>query len=480
MCAFWKPVQTEQKITQNAFGDGINTGVPSFEIADNETMYSRNMDSWNYPAASARPGRNTAAGALDTTSITNGLGQRNNDDLHAVSERVWEYWDFSSSAFTVLTTSLSAGNTQANIQEFNTADDRYTILMNSTQKYYWLGSGTTILNLGTTDTPNSSIFTIHKGRIYIAKRDYIKFCALNLPNDWTTANDAGTIVITHGKGDITGLVEYNDHVIAFTEYSMHELYGTGPSNYNLVDVEGEIGCISDRSITKVGNRLYWMWHDGIYQYNGSVPRKISEPVREYIKNIDMTRKTYIVGASWGDYLYFSIPYGTTTVRNNLILKYDTRLNLWFIEEGEFVDFVTIGNILYGVDKFGVIWNMRNETLNMDSSQNIAWEFITKPFTEQSLEGKKTITDMYLLADIDANSTSFVVGYSTNSSNNDSSSFTTLAELTNSSNTSSDPYLTRMQVPFNQLQNIDWYRLRFSGSNHATIHSLQKNMRIKRR
>jgi len=471
--AYWQPVRTQSKVVQNAFGGGENVGLPSFEIADNETTYSRNMDSRDYPAASVRPGRSTYATAFLTTNV-NAIGQRNNEYLHVVDGNTWKYWNPATTAYVNLTTALTS-TVLAEIGEFATGTNRYSILMNSTQKKIWNGTSTA-LNLGDTNTPLTSIFTVHKGRIYAARDNDIKYCALQKTSDWTTANDAGTIDITQAKGVITGMCEYADHVIAFTEHSMHELYGTGPLNYSLVDVEGEVGCISNRSITKANNHLYWMWYDGIYQYGGGRPVKISDAVQEYIKNINFTYKTKIAGGSIGDFLYMAIPYGSTATSNNLILKFDTRINKWYVETGSIVDFVTIGNTLYGVDSAGITWNMRNESVTADSTTPISWELISKPFTEQVLDGKKILTDVYLLADISTGSTSFDVGYSTNASNNDSTTFTSLTTITGSTN----PQNTRIQVPYNQLQNTDWYRLRLAGTGQATIHYLQKNIRIKRR
>ena len=469
MCAYWNQLRSQQKTIQNAFGDGINTAVPPFQIEDTEATYLRNLDSRDYPAASVRPGRSTYA-TIATTGV-NGLGQRNNSVLHVVEGNTWKYWDVASTAFVNLTTALSS--TGAEFEEFVTGTNRFTLLMNSTQRLLWDGTSTAIV-LGDTNAPFTNIFTVHKGRIYALKNATISFCALNATSDWTTANDAGSITITQAKGAGTGIFEYNDKVIVFTEYSMHELYGTGPDNYELVDIEGEVGCISDRSLVKCNRRLYWLWYDGVYEYNGASITKVSDQVDDYIKNINFTYKTKCVAGSIGDFLYVSIPHGATT--NNLILKFDTRLRKWFVETGAFTDFVTIGNTLYGVDTNGQTWNMRNESATDDAGTAINWELITKPFIENSLEGKKTLAGMYLLAEISTGSTSFSVGFSTNAQNNDSTTFTGITTLSGSSNIQNN----RVQIPQNQLQNTDWYRLRFAGTGQAKLHYLERKYRVKSR
>jgi hypothetical protein len=127
-----------------------------------------------------------------------------------------------------------------------------------------------------------------------------------------------------------------------------------------------------------------------------------------------------------------------------------------------------------VDKDGTIHKLRDGTT--DGGTAISWEFITKPFNEGAIGEKKSVSDMYVVAEVSTGSTAFTLGYSTNVENNDSSSFTSLLSLSGSSNTQNQ----RINVPLNQLHDVGWYRLRFAGSGPATVHYLQKNVRVKSR
>jgi hypothetical protein len=111
-----------------------------------------------------------------------------------------------------------------------------------------------------------------------------------------------------------------------------------------------------------------------------------------------------------------------------------------------------------------------------STTPISWEFITKPLNENAIAEKKTLTDMYLTADVSTGSTSFSVGYSTNIFNNDSTSFTSLSTMAGSSEMQNQ----RIQLPLTAIPNENWYRLRFAGTGKATVHYLQKNLRIRPR
>jgi len=282
-----------------------------------------------------------------------------------------------------------------------------------------------------------------------------------LINDWPPANDAGTIDVTRAKGVITGMVGYLDHVIVFTEHSMHELYGTGPGNYELIDVEGAVGCISHRSLTTCNAKLFWMWYDGIYMYSGGSAVKVSKPVQSYIDAINFTYKAKIVGGSMGEFLYMSIP------SSGIILKYDANLNKWYVETGTFYDFVTIGNVLYGIDSAGQAWNVRDlsATKGKDGASWIATNWISKPFNILPSEDLN-VSEIYTVVDMTTNSTTLTLGWDDQPYNNDSTSFTTLHTFTPSSNVQCVRTFAPSSPPLN------WYRLRFAGSGHVEVHNLE--------
>lgn len=472
---YWRPVRYSQEKKIIRLGDGINTAVPPFDIADSEATYLRNIGSSDYPALSVRPGRALYGTTSENTTSPNGLGQRNNAQMHMADGNTWKYRAVASTAWTNLTTTLTSTN-PVEFDEFVTGTARYTLLMNSTQKLIWDGTSTALV-LGDANTPFTDKFAVHKGRIYALDGASVDFCALNVTSDWTTADDAGSITITRAKGPGTGIVTFRDRIVAFTEYSMHLLLGTGPTDYELVDVEGNVGCISHRSIAICNNSLYWLWYDGVYQWSGGVPQKISHAIDEYIYNINTTYKTKCVAGAVDNYLYLSIPYGSSATRNNLLLVYDANLGKWYVETGEFDDFVLIQNTLYGVDKNGVIYKLRTGT--DDAGTAINWEFITKPFNHGAIREKKAISELYCVVDRSTSSTSFSIGYSTNVENNDSSSFTTIASTANVT-ASSNIQNSRTLIPLNQLEDVNWYRLRFAGAGQCRVHFLEEVLRIKAR
>lgn len=488
--AVWKPPKTMMQQVTNNFGDGLNTGLSPFEIKDNELTYVRNMGTQDYPSLSVRHGRTFYSTAMPTITTPNAMGERGNSQIHVIDGNTWKYWNTTGSTFVALTTTLAS--TDGEFQDYTIGTNRYTIFMNGTDKKYWDGTSTA-LTLGTSDTPLSKIFTVHKKRIFMAKNTVLYWCVANDINDWTTLlpteTASGNITITRAKGDITAICEYNDKIIIFTENSMHELYGSDPSNYEIIDVEGEIGCLSNKSIVKSNKRLYFYWYDGIYEYNGGSPVKISNAVDEYFDKVSYAYRNLVVAGSRADMIYFAIPYDSAS--NNLVLTYDTQTSKWntnplmgasfgkwMVETGSIKDFVTVQNTLYGLDSTGGILNMKNTSTDADNGTAINYDFITKPFISGTGRNEQTLWDMSLLYNGATNAT-LTVGYSTSSTDNNSSSFNTLAQSSDFTFDNKD-HVKRIIIPTTDIQNEPFYRLRCSGTGAVTFHRLEKNYRVKKR
>lgn len=432
-------------------GDGENVFSTPFAISESESRYSRNLTGDNYPALQTRAGR-----AETFTSITtpNALGVRDNQYPHVLDGTTWKRW--SGTEWVNVQTSLA--NSQATIIEFARGTDLYNILADGTNVYSWDGTTSTELS----EAPVTNLYTAHRGRIYGLKDKVLYFSALNLITDWTTANDAGQISITRAKGDGTAITTFDDHVCVFTDYSFHELYGTGPHNYQLVDVS-ENGCISNRTLVEVkGNTggLFWLDYDGFYRYAGGKPQRISDKVKTYIDDINLTYKTKCCAGKSGRKIYLSIPYGTAT-ENNLLLMYDTELEKWYPQTGDIVDFVNIGELLYGIDSSGQIWNMESGTLNGD------WSFVSGAREKQITRDKKTLTEIWVNFYLPQGSK---MRFSTSTSV-DKDDFVEQKSFY----PSDDKQIKRVLINMDESNS---YRIKFDGENECTIYSIEEIFRVK--
>lgn len=78
-------------------------------------------------------------------------------------------------------------------------------------------------------------------------------------------------------GEFTGCAAFSSHLVFFKENYIHRIYGSRPSNFNMV-VSGaqgvQKGCYN--SIRMLNERLFYKGVDGVYMYSGGMPVLISE------------------------------------------------------------------------------------------------------------------------------------------------------------------------------------------------------------
>jgi hypothetical protein len=352
-------------------------------------------------------------------------------------------------------------------KDFKTGSNNYFVFMNGTDKFVVDNANRSVTAL--TQAPYSNKFAVNAGRIYAAVGSLVKYCALNLVNDWTTANDAGEIIVTNAKGDITAITTFDGYITLWTEQSMHVLYGTGPSSFELREVKGGVGCISDRSVVVSNGILYWVSHDGLYSYGGGMPTCVSRKADEYFKNINTTYKTSISSGRTNSKMYVTMPYGASATSNNLVLAYDVERDKWYPETGSFIDFATVGNTLYGIiDSTGVTYDMASGT--DDNGTAITWSWISGPLQKNKVKERKTLTDMWLTVDLPVGSTLTV----STSESVDGNDFTTASTVT----ANASEQVARIKVPYNKVQGSPFFRIKLDGTGPCKVYNLEQHYRVR--
>lgn len=432
-------------------GGGINTYGTSFNIKENEARDSRNVSSRLYPAFSVRPGIDDAFVAITTP---NALGQRNNQYPHVQDGTTWKRWD--GSAWQTVQGSLTS--TTGKIVEFATGTTLYTILANGTNVYSWNG----LVAASIAAAPATKLYAVHKSRVYALKGKELKFSALNLITDWTTALDAGSISVTNAKGDGSAITEYADQIYIWTEQSFHTLYGTGPLNYALTDISDD-GCISDRSVIENSGILYFMDYGWIKSFSGNKPVKISYAVKTFIDGIATAYRSNICAGTNGKYVYWSIPYGAVT-ENNIVLEYDTEFKIWNVHSIAISQFVTIGETCYGISPSGVIYNM--ESGLTDNGTAILWYHTTGALNKNNLK-TKTLGSIPVVFDLPTSST-MTLSVSKTVDEND---FVTVHTFTASATEQ------RVDVYTDEIESCEWFRMKFAGTGPATIYYIGEDIRL---
>lgn len=135
------------------------------------------------------------------------------------------------------------------------------------------------------------------------------------------ANDS-YFVDVGSEGEFTGCVPYSSHICFFKENTLHKLYGTKPSNFQIttVNVYG-VQSGSERSMQIVNEQLLYKGVGGVYAYTGGVPELISE-------KFGNNRYSDAVACCDGEKYYISMKQGDTWN----MFAYDVLKNIWLRED----------------------------------------------------------------------------------------------------------------------------------------------------
>lgn len=175
-------------------------------------------------------------------------------------------------------------------------------------------------------------------------------------------------------GEFTGCVSFSSHVCFFKENTLHKLYGSKPSNFQIVtsQVYG-VQAGSERSICCINETLFYKGVGGVYAYSGGVPELVSGKfgVRKYGD---------ACAASDGERYYISMREGGTWH----VFVYDVMRNLWVHEDNTAcVDMTAYDGAVYFLTADG-------ELLKVDSGADrseVEWSVTFCPFNETVNERK---------------------------------------------------------------------------------------------
>lgn len=195
------------------------------------------------------------------------------------------------------------------------------------------------------DAPDIDFATVHYNRVFGAKGSEVRGSKLGDETKWEdfsgTAMDswAGDV---YSHGNFTGLVYYQDHLVAFKRDIMYELYGYIPAQFKLQE-SAMVGCVDNRSIVEIGGVLYFVAENGVYAYQGGQPRPISNVLKE----------TYISASAISDgRVYYVCVYNGKEYNT---YAFDTWNNTWVPYDNlPVLDFVKVDETIYALTSDGRI------------------------------------------------------------------------------------------------------------------------------
>lgn len=462
----WPPVRSRPAMIQREFR-GVSKADP-FSIQDVFATSSKNLSSSKYPALSVRPGSLSLGGAIGSKIL--GIGVWKDTELHAVfSDGTWRKWGSGWSA------PLASGlNTSAEWSFTNFKGNLSTISLIATNgvdaaRVY---DGSTVTNLATAPAGLNYIEQ-YADRLYGAVGNDLKFTAYRMANDWTVVNgddaDSGYITIETPNGEtISGIKASSSHVTVFKPSSIHELFGTSPNDYRMIQVCKGIGMASNKHAVNIGGLLYFIdvTNPGIYLYDGgNMPSKaFSFPVQDYMDRINQAGKLSSCVGTDGKNLYVGIPVNSSTP--DTILVYDFLAKSWDVWEGfSPLCFAKSGVNWYMGDAAGKVKQMCIGTA--DDGTTISWSRVSIPYSAESLSQKLRMIRSWITATVYAGSTLNV--YLSKQDNGEG------WELVKSITANSTLQSTPIYIPTNVVSNAQWIRVKFEGAGPCEIKEFAREM-----
>lgn len=177
-------------------------------------------------------------------------------------------------------------------------------------------------------------------------------------------------------GEFTGCASFSSHICFFKEDVLHKLYGSKPSNYQIVtaSVFGvQAGC--ERSLVTINETLYYLGRNGVYAYNGGVPDLVSEAFG--------TRRFSEACAETDGEKYYISMYGDGEWG---LYAYDVRRGLWIREDDTHaLDMMSFDGKTYFLGADGNLYSINGDAEISD--ETIEWGVTFCTFTETMNERK---------------------------------------------------------------------------------------------
>ncbi len=317
------------------------------------------------------------------------------------------------------------------------------------------------------------MYVSHKYRLWGVDGNLrtLKHSALGSVIDWVTSLDAGSYDLTNAKGPITAIGSYLGVIIVWTANSMHEIHGSEPNDFSILDVCFEIGCLNNSCHCECNGVLYFADKNGIYAYSGGQAQLISEPIRKYFTS--GAAGYYYSMESADNKVYFIISQ-SAVAEAKCFLIYDTRHKKWHRQGDSFYGLVNLSNTLYGQDasKKLDIMNTTSKT-GLDNSTAISYSFWSKMFNNPYLDQSVAVNEVWL-KHWGTGTATLSVAYSTlGDTGTAAANYTTFIESTNLTHST---YAIKQQT-FLTTTNFGeqpWYHLYFHGTGYKVINSIQLN------
>ena|SRR3990167_5818897 len=351
------PTQIEQALSQsldniggsivlNDYGGGLNTTASNELLRDNEAIIRKNWSNDEIGSLKKVNGytkaNSTTLGAKPIRGLFRVYLSNGTKQFCAVCNGKFNYSDDDGATFTQESGAVALTET-----EFNSGVNYYDLffMTNTTNKLkvYTVGT-TTLASAADMPTPGCKIILkrtdrrllllVNAGALTGSTLYYSKVDPTNAADDWSAANDAGSIAIDGaGSEPLTGGMTFGSYDIIFKQYGAFQVWGY-PSP-QAIRLPGSPGCVAPYSTAQGDGLGFHLAHDGVYMYDGNKFIKISDPIKNIIATFRSGYKVNAFGKYRdGFYWLHYTPNGATTNTKCLIYDvfhsspYESR-NIWY-------------------------------------------------------------------------------------------------------------------------------------------------------
>lgn len=440
------------------FAGGVNTGKDSFDIKDMESVNEYGWDTdENFPALSTAKSPTTygTSGGAVTRLLTN-FG--NVQLIRAVGTKLQKEV---SGAWSDIATGLT--ETDWDAANFDVGGAALILTNGTDNVKFW--NGTAIADLNAADAPKGKYIAADNLRVFIAEADNIHYCAFQDATDWTTAENSGIVeYYTSNGGDITALKAFGGTIWVFKKDSFALIYHTGDARafYRLVPSSESVGCINYKTLSEVGETLFWMGQSDIYIGAAGSYNAIGEPVRGYLNRINATYIDKCNAFTDGLRYYLNLVIDSAT-EPNIRLMYDPRYKIWRVSaiDEQYRYGAFMNNVTYA-------GNASGQTYKVNAAATTGgWLLETKDFDRSEAEKEyyqlynqcyfPTGSTLTLSASVDQGTTWFTIGDT----------------LTGSSTAQNEAVI----IPLDTLPLGYWVRFRIAGTGPFRLYGTQRYFRI---
>ena len=179
-----------------------------------------------------------------------------------------------------------------------------------------------------------------------SKENVIYACRLGDPTNWFSYRGiaADSYAVTVGSdGAFTGAATCMGYALFFKENTLHKLYGSKPSDFQLTSLRCRgVAKNAARSLCVLNETLYYLSPDGVMAWDGSIPTKVSGALDSgRLANVQSA-----VGSALDGRYYLHVARTAAGENTARLLVYDTERALWSEENVCSYEMTSTGGQLY--------------------------------------------------------------------------------------------------------------------------------------